>query len=431
VRPDDLLARLRARVNERLAATINGEALTYGQRLELTDRIIDEVLEAHAAQQLAAGRQPPTPMQEQALKKGIQAAMTGLAGFQQYLDDPDIENIIANGCDQVFVRRRGGRKERVRPVAVSDAELIAVIRTAAARLGLGERRFDAGQPALSMRLPNGDRLFAIYEVTDRPCVTIRRHGYIVVTLADLRKLGTIDRGLLALFRALVKGGFNLLIVGGTDVGKTTLLRALLAETQPEERLVTIEDALELNLRADEERHPDVVEMQAREPNVEGEGEIDCAQLVRYSLRMSPDRVIVGEVRGPEIVPMLNAMCQGNDGSLSTIHGSSTAVAFDRIRTFAIQAPERLPNEATNMLIASALHFVIHLGFADDGTRVVTSVREVVGADGLQVISNEIYRPDSTGRAVPGAPIRAATMKTLIGAGYDPSVLERKNGWWDT
>ena len=144
---------------------------------------------------------------------------------------------------------------------------------------------------------------------------------------------------------------NLLVTGGTGAGKTTMLRALCAEIPPSERLVTIEDALELGLDRDREAHPDAVAMQAREPNVEGEGEVTQADLVRWALRMSPDRVLVGEIRGAEVIPMCNAMTQGNDGSMATLHASSSKGAFSRLATYAVQAPERLPLEATNLMVA--------------------------------------------------------------------------------
>ena len=199
---------------------------------------------------------------------------------------------------------------------------------------------------------------------------------------------------------------------------------------PSERLVTIEDALELGLDRDREAHPDAIAMQAREPNVEGEGEVSQADLVRWALRMSPDRVLVGEIRGAEVIPMCNAMTQGNDGSMATLHASSSKGAFSRLATYAIQAPERLPLEATNLMVAGAVDFVVHLGVATHGQRTVTSVREVVDAEGPQISSNEIFRPGPDGRAVRGVPLRAETLDDLMDAGLDPVVLERDEGYWD-
>jgi pilus assembly protein CpaF len=266
-------------------------------------------------------------------------------------------------------------------------------------------------------------------------LSIRRHGYRTVTLPRLREVGTLDCGLEQFLRSVVRSRKNILITGGTGSGKTTLLRALASEMDPLERIVTIEDAFELSLNLDPERHADVTALQAREPNIEGEGGISQAELVRWGLRMSPDRVIVGEIRGPEVIPMCNAMSQGNDGSMATLHASSSRIAFTRLASYAAQGAERLPLEATNLLVASAVHFVVHLAFThrDDTNRrirVVSSIREVVGADGAQVISNEVYRPgpDRRARPVAGA-LRTDTLDDLIDGGLDPRVLEQPSGGW--
>jgi Flp pilus assembly CpaF family ATPase len=270
----------------------------------------------------------------------------GLGRLQRLLDDYEIENVNANGCDRVWVRYADGRRVQVDPIADSDEELVELVRLAAARLGLGERRFDLGSPLLDLRLPDGSRLFAAMAVVTRPCLAIRRHRYPSLTLEDLMAKGTVTSALRAFLGAAVRARLNLIISGGTNAGKTTLLRALAAEIPFDERLVTIEDSLELGLERFPEVHADVVAMEARAPNVEGEGAISVADLVRAALRMSPDRVIVGEVRGHEVIPMLNAMTQGNDGSMCTVHANSSAGAFGRLASYAVQAPERLPLEAT-------------------------------------------------------------------------------------
>jgi pilus assembly protein CpaF len=224
----------------------------------------------------------------------------------------------------------------------------------------------------------------------------------------------------AFLAAAVRARKNILISGGTAVGKTTLLRALASAIGPHERLITIEDSLELCLDRDADAHPDAVALQAREPNVEGQGEVSLAELVRWALRMSPDRVIVGEVRGREVVPMLNAMSQGNDGSMTTLHASSSRGAFMKLAAYAAQTEEHLRLEDTNLLIAGAVHFVVQLDYAPGGQRVVSSVREVTDADGRQVVSNEIYAPGPDRRAVPAAPLRTATAEELAAAGHEPA-----------
>jgi len=219
-----------------------------------------------------------------------------------------------------------------------------------------------------------------------------------------------------------------IICGGVGAGKTTLLRAMAADIPPHERLITIEDSLELGLDRFPDLHPDVVALEAREPNLEGEGGVSLAELVRWALRMSPDRVIVGEARGEEVLALLNAMSQGNDGSMATLHASSSKGAFSKLATYAIQAPERLPLEATNLLVANAVDFVIHLAQIGN-QRVVASVREVVDAEGPMVISNEVFRPGPDGRAVPGAPFRSETLEQLVAVGFESDLLERSDGWW--
>ena len=407
-----------------------GRALDEADRAALGRSLIAEALQAEATAALRGGRPLLDPVDEDRIAAEVFASLFAMAGFQPYLEDPSIENINANGADEVFVRYADGTREQVNPVAASDGELVELVRTLAARVGLGERRFDLASPRLSLQLPDGSRLFAVMAVTGRPCVSIRRHRFLKVTLSDLVGLGTVDSGLQSFLAACVAARKNLLVTGGTGAGKTTMLRALCAEIPAAERLVTIEDALELGLDRDREAHPDAVAMQAREPNVEGEGEITQADLVRWALRMSPDRVLVGEIRGSEVIPMCNAMTQGNDGSMATLHASSTKGAFSRLATYAVQAPERLPLEATNLMVANAVDFVVHLGTDTHGRRVVSSVREVVDAEGPQISSNEVFRPGSDGRGVPGVPVRTDTLDDLAGVGLDPDVLERDEGWWE-
>jgi Flp pilus assembly CpaF family ATPase len=433
---DELIERIRSQVAAGLAARSRQDQaegrlpLVEHDRVALGHDLIAEALQEEAEAALADGRPVLSSDEEDAIARAVFDALFGMAGFQRLLDDPEIENINANGADNVWVRYADGRSEPVDPVASSDAALVDLLRTLAARIGVGERRFDLGAPRLSLQLPDGSRLFAIMAVTGRPCVSIRRHRFLKVTPDDLVGLGTLDVALREFLRAAVRGRKNVIICGGTGIGKTTMLRALAADIPPEERLVTIEDSLELGLDRDRDLHPDVVAMQAREPNVEGEGEVTQAELVRWALRMSPDRVIVGEIRGPEVVPMCNAMSQGNDGSMATLHASSSRGAFTKLATYAIQAPERLPLEATNLLVANALDFVVHLALDSRGRRVVSSVREVVDADGQQVVSNEVFRPSADGRAVPGVPLRAETLDRLLAAGFDTAVMDRPEGWWE-
>ncbi len=415
-----LAARLREEVTRQLTEQAGTAALSAEDRTGLAQRVIAGALDAEAARARREGRPPPDPAAEQEAAGAVLDALFGFGGFGPLLADPRIENINAQGCDQVFVRFAGGRRAQAGPVAASDGELEELIRAVAARAGIEERRFDRGTPRVSVPLPGGGRLFAVMAVTGRPCVAIRRNRLSRASLPTLVRAGTLDEQLAAFLTAVVRARKNILISGGTDTGKTTLLRALAAAIPPTERLVTIEDSLELFLDAGPDAHRDVVAMQAREPNTEGQGEITLAELVRWALRMGPDRVIVGEVRGSEVVPMLNAMSQGNDGSMTTIHASSSRGAFLRLAAYAAQSAERLGLEATSLLAAGAVHFVIQLVKAPGGPqRMISSIREVTGADGPQIISNEIYAPGPGGRAVPAVPLRAATLDDLAAAGYQP------------
>ncbi|HEY1324680.1 MAG TPA: ATPase, T2SS/T4P/T4SS family [Streptosporangiaceae bacterium] len=423
---------VRAEVSRRLSSAANtntsenAAGMSARERAELGRRFVIEALDSYTARQLHRGRAPLDERTEQQVGTEVINSLFAMGGFQPLLNDPDIENINANGCDRVYVRYADGRREAAPPVANSDEELIELIRTIAARSGVEERRFDRGSPGLSVQLPDGSRLFAVMAVAARPAVAIRRHRFLAVTLADLVRLGTIDPDLRRFLQGLVRARKNVVICGGTAMGKTTLLRALAAEIPPWERLITIEDSYELALDHDPDLHPDVVALQARQPNVEGEGEVPLAELVRWALRMSPDRVIVGEARGIEVVPMLNAMSQGNDGTMTTLHASSSRIAFTKLAAYAAQAAERLPLEASALLIGSAVHFVVHLAYDTSGTRVVSSIREVVDADGPQVVSNEIYRPGPDRRAARTAvPVRGDTLDDLIAAGYDPEAGPRR------
>ena len=404
--------------------------LGAGDEQALGRQLIAEALERRATDALRNGSEVLPASEEDELSRAVFDALFRMNRLQRLLDDPAIENINANGCDQVWVRYADGRRERVEPIASSDAELEEMLRTAAARVGIGERRFDRGSPRLSLQLPDGSRLFALMAVAARPCLSVRRHRYLKVTPDDLVAMGTLDLALRELVRAAMAARKSCIICGGTGAGKTTLLRAMAADIAPSERLVTIEDSLELGLDRFPELHPDVVALEAREPNLEGEGGVSLAELVRWALRMSPDRVIVGEARGEEVLALLNAMSQGTDGSMATLHASSSKGAFSKLATYAVQAPERLPLEATNLLVANAVSFVVHL--AQQGQRrFVSSVREVVDAEGPMVVSNEVFRPGPDGRAIPGAPLRNDTLDQLAAVGFDPGLLERPQGWWET
>ena len=395
-----------------------------GQERAEVERLIPGALERLGRDRLAAGEAPLDADQEAAIVADTRARLMGFGPLDRLLADPSIENVHANGCDRVFITRAGGERAQGPALAATDAELIELIRRVAAQGGRTERRFDDARPLLNLRLPDGSRLSAVMHVAGRPSLSVRRHRHTDVGLADLVRLGTLGEDLAAVMAAAVRRPhpFNIVVAGGTDAGKTTFLRALLAEVEPSERLVVIEDALELQLERDRQRHPDVVELETREANVEGAGEITMRDLARHALRMAPDRVIVGEVRGGEVLEMLLAMSQGNDGSLCTLHADSSAAALTKIATYALMAPERMPVEATNLLIAQSVKLVVHLSRLGDGDRVVSSVREVTGADGRLVVSNEVFAPGPDGRARLVHAFSERSWGRLVSNGLDPEVL---------
>ncbi len=254
----------------------------------------------------------------------------GLARLQPLLDDPSIRDIHISGHKRVWLNLRDGTKVRGPEVAESDEDLIDLIATAARRVGRSERRWDNAQPELNLQLPNGDRLHALMSVSGRPTVTVRRHDFDISRLDQLVAGGVCDDLLGSFLSAAVRARANLIVAGGTGTGKTTTLRCLINEIPADERLITIEDSLEIGLERFEDLHPDYESLEAREANTEGVGAFTMAELVRSALRMDPERVIVGEVRGAEVLPMLLAMSQGNDGSMCSIHADSSKGVFGRL-----------------------------------------------------------------------------------------------------
>ena len=296
--------------------------LQRDDEIALARQLVNTELEQLARQAIAAGESGLDPAREDALAQAVFDHLYQFGRLQPLLDNERIQNIVANGCDQVFVEYADGTKIPGPPIADTDAELIDTLREIGRRYGLSEREFNPSHPALNLQLPDGSRLFAVAWVCNRPALAIRRHRFMKVTLTDLVRLGAIDVTLHHFLAAAVRAHKTIIVAGATGAGKTTMLRGLAAEIPQHERIVTIETELELGLDRFPELHPDVVALEAREANMEGVGEVAAAELVRMSLRMNPDRVIVGEVRGEEIVPMLNAMSQGNDGSMCTVHADS-------------------------------------------------------------------------------------------------------------
>ena len=363
------------------------------------------------------GKSVLTVFDEAAVSSAAIAQVLGLGRLQPLLEDDEISDVHVRGNCRVWVKLRNGQRETRDPIVDTDEELIELVRRAATRLSRQERRFDAGTPELNMQLPDGSRLFATMTVSLRPSLVIRRHRFEISSLEELRLRGLLTEELQNFLTAAVRARRNFVIAGGTGSGKTTLLRALINEVPPSERIVTIEDAYELGLDHFEHLHPDHDALQSRPANIEGQGEITLADLTRMALRMDPDRVIVGEVRGAEAFPMLLAMSQGNNGSMCTMHADSTRSVFPKLAAYVSMASTGLPIDTVNLLLASALHFVIYIDNSDDW-RQVASVREVVDCDGSNIISNEIFSLDKDGELVKAFPLREATRELLAKYGYD-------------
>jgi len=394
----------------------------------LSLKLIGDELAGLARTALEAGRAPLGEDQEQELTEAVLDRLHGLGRLQPLLDDPEVRDIHVPGSERVWLQLRNGTKVRGPAIAETPEEVVELIATAARRVGRSERRWDNAHPELNLRLPNGDRLHALMGVTGRPTLTIRRHDFAIHRVEQLMELGTVDAVLGSLLRAAVRARLNLIVAGGTGTGKTTMLRCLINEIEASERLITIEDSLEIGLEHFAALHPDHETIEAREANTEGAGAFSLADGVRAALRMDPDRVIVGEVRGAEVLPMLLAMSQGNDGSMCTIHADSSKGVFSRLAMYAAMTRERLDPGVTNLLVANAVNVIVHLAWID-GTRRVTSVREVRGvADSGQVASNEAWHPGADGRAVPGGALSQDTLERLAGAGFDPQAMAAPPRW---
>lgn len=387
--------------------------------------LVQEVVTDHEAQLAESGAGGLTWEERTDLVQALEARLFGAGSLQALLEDDTVEDININGYQRVFVSRTDGTKQQVAPVAASDEELVETIQLLAAHEGRSARAFDPANVRVTLRLPDGSRLHAVQAVTGQPCVSIRKHRYMQLNLKDLVALGTIEEEAADFLRALVAARKNLMFAGATGAGKTTTLRGVAQEISPQERLITVERSLELGLDEDTEAHPDCVAMEEREPNAEGVGAVSMRDMVgRDTSRMKPDRVIVGEVLGDEIITMLNAMTAGHDGSLSTIHANSSHDVIERINTYAIQAPEHLGWEATLQLTSTALDFVIFqraIKTPEGGqVRKITSILEIKGlsADRRQMLTNEIFTWDKAqGRLVRNPGVVPACVEDLEDAGW--------------
>jgi pilus assembly protein CpaF len=328
-------------------------------------------------------------IQRDRIIEGIFYEITGLGPLEPLFRDPDITDILVNGPHQVFIERKGKLKETDIHFR-DDSHVMVVIDRIVSRIG---RRIDESSPMVDARLPDGSRVNAIIPplALDGPMVSIRRFGARPLLIEDLLNNITLTQAMAYLLEGCVQAKLNVLISGGTGSGKTTLLNALSRFIGKAERTVTIEDAAELVLQQEH-----VVRLETRPPNAEGRGEVVQRDLVKNALRMRPDRIIVGEVRGAEALDMLQAMNTGHEGSLTTIHANSPRDALSRLETMILMAGTNLPDRAMREQIASALDVVIQVSRLSDGTRRVTSICEIVGMEGEVVTMQEIYQFERMG-----------------------------------
>ncbi len=314
--------------------------------------------------------------QEEELVENVVNRILGLGPLEPLLQDPEITEIMVNGPDAVFIERNG-RLERV-PVRFRDEQhLLQVIDRIVAPLG---RRVDESMPYVDARLPDGSRVNVIIRplAVRGPALTIRKFSATPFTLKRLVRLGTLTEPMARFLQACVRARLNILVSGGTGAGKTSTLNALARAIPPGERIITIEDTAELQLKAE-----NLVSLEARPPNIEGKGEVTIRTLVRNALRMRPDRIIVGEVRGPEAFDMLQAMNTGHPGSMTTIHANSPADAVRRLESMVLMAGLELPQPTIREYIASAIHVIVQQERLPDGRRRMVEIVEVHPEEGPQ------------------------------------------------
>jgi len=339
---------------------------------------------AQILESLVVGESTPMSLQErERLSLEVLDEVFGLGPLEPLLADPTVSDILVNTYKQVYVERRG----MLEPTNVQfrdDAHLMSIIDRIVAAIG---RRVDESSPMVDARLVDGSRVNAIIPplAVDGPCLSIRRFGHVRLAADDLLRNSSLTQPMLEVLQGCVKARLNILISGGTGAGKTTFLNMLSSFISNKERIVTIEDAAELLLNQEH-----VVRLETRPPNVEGKGAVHQRQLMINSLRMRPDRIVVGEVRGEEAIDMLQAMNTGHDGSLTTIHANSPRDALSRLETMVAMAGLNLPDSAVRRQIASAINVVVQVSRLSDGTRKVTSLSEITGMEGEIITMQEIF-----------------------------------------
>ena len=375
---DDAYHELKASLHSKVINEIDLESLN-----RLREDVAREQLRRVILEILQREKTPLTLTEREQIVIEILDEVFGLGPLQPLLADPTISDILVNGSQEVYIERRG-MLERTNVRFSDDDHLSRIVDRIVSRVG---RRVDEASPMVDARLSDGSRVNVIIPPLslDGPIVSIRRFGTDPLMAQDLLDNGTLTVEMLELLKACVEGKLNILISGGTGAGKTTLLNVLSSNIPSSERIITIEDAAELQLKQDH-----VVRLETRPPNIEGKGAIRQRQLVINALRMRPDRIIVGEVRGEEAIDMLQAMNTGHEGSLTTVHANSPRDALSRIETMVSMANLNLPDKAARSQIASAIHLVVQISRLPDGTRKITSISEITGMEGPIVTMQDLF-----------------------------------------
>jgi pilus assembly protein CpaF len=369
---------VKAAIHRKLIQKLNLDRLTEVNRDDVR-REVTQILEA-----LVVGESTPMNLQErERLATEVLDEVFGLGPLEPLLADPTISDILVNTHKRVYVERRG-ILEMTSIQFRDDIHLMSIIDRIVSAVG---RRVDESSPMVDARLADGSRVNAIIPplAVDGPCLSIRRFGRDPLTSEDLLQNNTLTEPMLELLRGCVKARLNILVSGGTGAGKTTFLNVLSSYISNRERIVTVEDAAELQLHQDH-----VVRLETRPANIEGRGAIQQRQLVINSLRMRPDRIIVGEVRGEEALDMLQAMNTGHDGSLTTIHANTPRDALSRLETMVAMGSLNIPDSALRRQIASAIDVVVQVSRLSDGTRKVISLAEITGMEGDIVSMQDIF-----------------------------------------
>jgi pilus assembly protein CpaF len=374
----DPYAELKTRVHHACIAKLGPELFTAETTGDLSERVLRAVTE-----QLALDRTPLTRDERRQLVREITDDILGYGPLEPFLRDDSVTEVMVNGGERIYIER-SGKIELTDSTFVDDAHLLRIIDKIVSQVG---RRVDEASPMVDARLPDGSRVNAIIPplALRGPTLTIRKFSRDPYTMDDLINFGTVTAKSAHFLAACVQGKLNVLVSGGTGTGKTTTLNALSAYIPGDERIITIEDAAELQLQQDH-----VITLEARPPNIEGQGEVKIRELVRNALRMRPDRIIVGEVRGPETLDMLQAMNTGHEGSLTTIHANSPRDALARLETLVLTAGVELPLRAIREQVASAFDLLIQITRLVDGSRRISHVTEVLRMESDVITLQDIF-----------------------------------------